>query len=92
MPKTEDWMSPLNRIVWLRAFRTKKKVVQLRDGRKFSVDYNQIPGKAWVCIMGGPTHPCGWFDLYRVTDELFLTEQANSKGTVNMFQQVADGY
>lgn len=71
----EDWMSPLNRIIWLNAFRQKKKIVRLRDGRRFSIDYDQIPGKAWVDCIDDFACPCGWFDMGRVTNDLFLSEQ-----------------
>jgi hypothetical protein len=70
----EDWMSPLNKIIWLNAFRAKKKSVMLRDGRRFTIDYDQIPGKAWVDGTNGEVCPCGWFDLKRVTNDLFLSE------------------
>lgn len=82
--KLEDWMSPLNRIIWLNAFRRRATEVTLRDGRKFSVDYTQKPGKAWVDIIGGSTHPCGWFDLERVTNELFLSEQERKDKAASM--------
>ena len=35
----------------------------LRDGRRFTIDYDQIPGKAWVDGTNGEVFPCGWFDL-----------------------------
>ena len=81
--KGEDWMSPLNKIIWHRAFKARKTQVRLRDGRRFSIDYDQIPGKAWVTIVGGPTHPCGWFDLARVTHDQFLYEAPLRRGTLS---------
>lgn len=79
----EDWMSPLNKIIWLNAFRKRNTRVRLRDGRVFSVDYDQIPGKAWVDGQphSGEVCPCGWFDLKRVTDDQFLVEPAYRRGT-----------
>ena len=77
----EDWMSPLNKIIWLNAFRSKKKEVMLRDGRRFTIDYDQIPGKAWVNGTNGEPAPCGWFDLKRVTDDQFLVEPAYRRST-----------
>jgi hypothetical protein len=88
MPEKEDWLSPLNRIIWLRAFRARQTLVTLRDGRKFTVDYDRIPGKAWVDIASSEVNPCGWFDMERVTDDLFLSEQDNPRGTVNSFQRI----
>jgi hypothetical protein len=67
-------MSPLNKILWYKAFRAKKTSIKLRDGRVFTIDYKQIPGKAWVNGTNGEVAPCGWFDLARVTDEQFLYE------------------
>jgi hypothetical protein len=77
MKPRENWMSPLNRIIWLNSFRKRMTRVVLRDGRRFSVDYDQIPGKAYVNIMPnqGETIPCGWFELSRVTSDQFLYEQ-----------------
>jgi hypothetical protein len=67
-------MSPLNKIIWINAFRKKATEVMLRDGRRFTIDYSQTPGKAWVNGTNGESAPCGWFDLARVTDDMFLQE------------------
>ena len=89
----EDWMSPLNKIIWLNAFRTKKTSVMLRDGRRFTINYDQIPGKAWVDGQphSGEVCPCGWFDLKRVTDDQFLTEPAYRRGTASAGSPISLG-
>ena len=70
----EDWMSPLNKIIWLKAFRAKQTEVTIRDGRRFRLDYDRIPGKVWVSFDGAAFHPCGWFDLKKVTNQLWLQD------------------
>jgi hypothetical protein len=35
-----DWLSPLNRINWIRAFKTRATTCTLRDGRKFNIKYS----------------------------------------------------
>lgn len=39
----ENWMSPLNKIIWLRAFKKRQEFVTIRDGRKFICDYDVPP-------------------------------------------------
>jgi hypothetical protein len=72
--KRENWMSPLNRIIWLNAFKARQTNVIVRDGRRFTLDYTQRSGHVWVSIEPPDHHPCGWFDLENMVDELFLTE------------------
>lgn len=36
---TESWMSPLNRIIWHKAFKQKTSKVKIRDGREFVCKY-----------------------------------------------------
>ena len=42
-PKQENWMSPLNKIIWYRAFKKRQRYVTIRDGRKFIVEYDNVP-------------------------------------------------
>lgn len=74
----ENWMSPLNKLIWIKAFRKKQTSVTLRDGRRFELDFERTPGKVLiypaVTATGHDTIvPRGWFDLDRVTDDQWLT-------------------
>jgi len=72
-----EWLNPLNRMVWQKAFKSKQTKMTLRNGQKFSIEYdcNGREGKVWVQIVKGyeksgfdPFTPCGWFDYEEVTD------------------------
>ena len=69
------WMSPINKLIWMKAFIGKQPEVTLNDGRKFIVDYDRIPGKVWVTPKKKHDFvPCGWFDYKKVTDKGWLDE------------------
>ena len=77
----ENWLSPPNRIIWLKAFKAKAKEVEIRDGRKFEVKYfenSTIFGKEKVdYVKVSPQKgfaPMAYFNLKRVTDTMWLTE------------------
>lgn len=89
--KREDWMSPLNKVIWMNAFRSKKKQVTIRDGRKFDITYDVRPlyykttGEtrplARVTCTNGESAPMGFFDLTVVTDPQWVTEDDKVKVT-----------
>lgn len=70
----EDWLSPMNRIIWIKAFRAKDTEVTLRDGRKFIMDYGKKPGVVFVKAKDERV-PRGSFELEKVTHNSWLTEQ-----------------
>ena len=72
----EDWLSPLNRIIWMAAFRKKEQTVTLRDGRKFVIDYDRRPGEVFVkpAKGSGDLVPRGFFNLKKVTENVWLAE------------------
>jgi hypothetical protein len=79
MPKNQthgrnNWMSPLNKVIFYRAFREKRTEVQINDGRRFKVNYDQRPGYAWVEHIGKEKIPCGWYDLKEVTNKAWLSK------------------
>jgi hypothetical protein len=91
MSKTEDWMSPLNRIIWLVAFRKKQTKVTIRDGREFSCEYghkltHKVSGETIdlvkvdpiPAIGQNPFVPCGYFNMKTVTDVAWLSEKSNA--------------
>jgi hypothetical protein len=67
-----NWMSPLNKVIFYRAFREKRAEVQINDGRTFSINYEQRPGYAWVEHIGKEKIPCGWYDLKVVTNKSWI--------------------
>jgi hypothetical protein len=80
-------MSPLNRIIWMQAFRKKQTEVTIRDGRVFDVDYEKGKGLGFdghdlALVTPSQTKkqreqqfvPCGWFDMTRCTDDLWVKE------------------
>jgi hypothetical protein len=75
-----DWLDPLNRILIRQAVRSKQKIVTLRDGRVFTIDYDNYRGEPgfWLAPnrnndLGGTPNPnrfapCGWFTIKRFMD------------------------
>jgi hypothetical protein len=43
LAEQDNWMNPLNRLIWIKAFRQRKTRVTIRDGRKFKLDYDVPP-------------------------------------------------
>jgi len=86
-----EWLNPLNRLIWQRAFKAKEPTMTLRNGQKFSITYdcNGRMGKAWVQIVKGyeksgfdPFTPCGWFDYKEVTDPQWVKGDSSDKEPV----------
>lgn len=77
-----DWLDPLNRIAFQRAFKTREPQVQLRDGREFILSYiyqkNEHP-KVLVTPKSGLV-PMGTFNLNVVTDPLWLESETGYTG------------
>lgn len=79
--RREDWLSPMNRLVWMKAFRAKSNTVTIRDGREFKLRYSTqtIFGEDMDMVWVEPKKgfaPAGWFRMKHVTDELWLTESS----------------
>lgn len=86
MPTTPrgEWLNPLNRMIWQRAFRAKETSMTLRNGQKFNIkyDYKGRTGKVWVQIdrASAPQGfdsftPCGWFDYNEVVDPNWIRSE-----------------
>ena len=71
--KFEDWLSPMNKMIWMKAFKAKETKVVLRDGRKFTVDYNKRPGEIYVKSNHGYV-PSGYFDEKKVMHTQWILE------------------
>ena len=71
-PEVFNWTNPLDRITWQRAFKARANMMILRDGKKYTIEYepavdldgNKVT-KAWVKIADGVA-PCGWFTVEKV--------------------------
>jgi len=82
MIKNENWLTPTNKVLWMKAFRSRAEHVELRDGRRFQIKYKTatfFPSDgpkeyAWVEPSLGTFAPSGYFSIERVTDQLWLTE------------------
>ena len=79
--KTEYWLSPMNRVIWVKAFRARANSATLRDGRTFDIRYvtRKFMGENRDMALVAPTPgrgfaPMGYFDLKRVTDKLWIEE------------------
>jgi hypothetical protein len=74
-PTTEDWLSPMNKLIWIKAFKAKATTVTLRDGRKFRAWYTQRDNVPIVEVhpMEGRV-PMGYFELKKVTDHSWLSD------------------
>lgn len=80
--KTESWLSPMNKAIWIKAFRNKEKSATIRDGRKFTIRYSTKThfGQKKEMALVTPTSgfaPSGWFELARVVDQLWMTQPDN---------------
>jgi hypothetical protein len=81
-PDQPNWLDPLNKMIWQRAFKARAKDMTLRDGRVFKIRYE--PGKdregkpvtmAWVQVDGWVTNgPCGWFVVEKVLDPTWVRD------------------
>lgn len=93
----EDWLSPMNKLIWIRAFKNKEREVTLRDGRQFKISYSMEsffsaePAQeyAWVeCKKEGA--PRGWFRMSKVTSSEWVNEETQPKG--GMYIQYLDEF
>jgi hypothetical protein len=77
-----NWMNPLNKLIWIKAFKDKQELVKLPGGMQFKCDYRLKPGLVWVKPSDGRTLvPCGWFDLNIVTKESWIESDKFVKRT-----------
>lgn len=74
-PTTEDWLSPMNKLIWIKAFKAKQTQVTVRDGRKFTIQYKKRNNVDIVFIrpVVGSV-PMGFFELRKVTEPSWLEE------------------
>jgi len=88
----ETWLSPPNRIIWIKAFRERAEIVTIRDGRKFKLRYSTetIFGENKEMVYVSPLRdefcPAGWFRLEKVTDNLWLTETFSEPRGESIYQ------
>jgi hypothetical protein len=78
-----EWLNPLNRLIWQKAWKDKATQVVLQlvpPGSKkkkttvFTCDYKLKPGSVWVAPVDNFA-PCGWFVLDTVLSPLWVSEQ-----------------
>ena len=84
MAERENWMSPLNRVLFMQAFRKKATKVTIRDGREFTIRYDVRPlhykvtdetrPLACVEVIGPEEVPFGFFDLTVVTNAQWVSD------------------
>lgn len=65
MYSPNDWLNPMNRIVFHNAVKNRTKRVRLGDGRVFLLDYKLKPGHVRIQV-DGHFAPMGWFELSKV--------------------------
>jgi hypothetical protein len=90
---SESWLSPMNRAIWVKAFRNRDKKVKLRNGREFEIRYGiqhrfkaseEVEENAFVKPVKGFA-PCGYFRMSKVTDEQWITEQDKTRDNENLY-------
>lgn len=74
MTDNTNWQDPLNQILFKNAFKAQATEVTLRDGRKFSIEYETRKGElmAYVKIIkqqyaDSSVAPAGWFNVKNYT-------------------------
>jgi len=95
-------MSPMNRIIWQKAFRERSRTVTLRDGRKYTIRYTArrfgisrtFIDVAFIFPYKGYA-PCGYFSMKKVLDKGWITESdiegAPESKYVGMLDEFVDG-
>ena len=73
----EDWLSPMNKLIWMKAFKARSNHATLRDGRKFKIKYKHRNKTeiAQVSPVQGLV-PMGSFELRSVTDSSWLDDES----------------
>lgn len=79
-PTSEDWLSPMNKLIWMKAFKAKRTEVTVRDGRKFTIQYKKRNNVDIVHIrpVVGLV-PMGYFELWKVTSSSWLEDMGGYK-------------
>lgn len=81
MKNRENWLSPMNKVLLIKAFRERAEQIKLRDGRVFTMRYDGEGDEARVFLKArDSTAPCGWFILKTVTDSYWITESPEGSG------------
>jgi hypothetical protein len=96
----ENWLSPMNRIRWIRAFRTRAMRVTLRDGRRFSIRYTSqnigVSGEsvkvAVVSPADGSFFPSGNFRLSKVVNRDWVTEASREDNPPGLYLRCLDEF
>lgn len=93
----EDWLSPLNRVKFQRAFRNKAAQVVLRDGRKFVLKYTKkrFYGERVEVVFISPEYefvPCGYFRMEKVLEKDWLFEQEQQQQTPGIYDKIVNKF
>jgi hypothetical protein len=78
----ESAFTPLNKVLWMKAFRHRAKRVELRDGREFKLRYgnrrfgnrSEATDYVWFEPASEEFAPCGYLRMEIVTAKSWLTE------------------
>lgn len=87
-----NWLSPINKVRWHKAFCNHAKSVQLTDGRKFSIRYETMRSKVtdeeWeVAHVIGPNvqDPSGYLRMSVVTKEDWIYTDETKTSTDSLY-------
>lgn len=76
----EDWLNPMNKLIWIKAFRAKQTTVAIRDGRKFTVRYFDRKGVPTIHVKPVDGFvPMGYFEYKKVTHNSWLSDNGHNK-------------
>lgn len=75
---TSEWLDPLTKLEFFKAFRAKATQLTTKDGRRYKLDYEKEKGKVHVTPIASPQHPSpfvprGLFDLKVVTHDDWIS-------------------
>jgi hypothetical protein len=100
MASKKNWLSPVNKLRWYKAFNKKANTVELDDGRKFTIEYEMMDSKVtdetWeVARVRGPdvNDPSGYFRMKTVTErEWIFTDDSKPKGLDTLYQTYINSF
>ena len=83
----EDWLSPLNKMIIQKAVKAKETSVTIRDGRKFTLDYEKRGSEGLVLIKphkhSGSFVPMGYFDIKKISHLSWLSEDRTDRNNMS---------